>query len=168
MSRLRLLPSLASLALAGSAFMGCASSGSDGITTTHKPSMAQLDAMSTYFQAHELGMVYGGADRGGCATYSMATRRESKDRLVAYTQVMCSVCPQGDGGASAGGLTPAVFVLDGPQVLKVDAATAPGDPGFFDEIQHIFQPSLWSEANAQNVPESQSLEQLADDRTRCG
>ena len=113
-----------------------------------KPSPIQLRAMGAWYQRNYAPEFFAGfPGRFGCGVYSIATRQLPAGQSMAYTEVVCEQC-----SSLLGGETPAVFHLDGAEVLGVQADQAQGDPGFFDEIEQYFPRQLWDEAEGENIP----------------
>jgi len=94
----------------------------------------------------------------GCVAYLMGTQLKSDGRLAAYAQVVCQQCPTSTG---SGWIMPWAFVLHDHRVVQSQAANDPGDPGFYKQIEQIFPKSLWAEANAQQIPNVDSLTRRA-------
>lgn len=122
----------------------------DGFSS-EQPTPVQLSAMANWYHEHVApGFFAGVPGRFGCVVYSMATRRLSTRRSVAYTQVMCQQCPP----SHLGGFTPTVFYLDRSSVTSSRAVTAAGDPGYFDEIKKYFPQRMWDGANSPTISAS--------------
>ena len=122
--------------------------GCGGFHSTASLTQTELTAMKAYYETNTGRIDYGSPV--ACYVYPLGATSKSRE-LIAYTDVICAVCPKGPGWDWTGEF-PAVFHLEGTRVSEVQEANAPGDPMYANEIDRIFPSGLRSRAGGQIPP----------------